>query len=149
MIFRPKKLKNLLLLIISSAFVAAGFFIIKDKSLMAWLIISFFGLGVLVSLIQFYPNASYLKLTDKGFEVRSLFKSSFTKWTHVKDFRKGSISGNQMIFFDYTEAHKKWRKGKQISKLLAGKEGAISSIYTISTDELIQLIQEFKSKSKE
>ena len=147
-IFRPKKSKNLILLLICSAFVAIGILTLKEEPLMSWFGISFFGLGVIVSLIQFYPNASYLKLNQEGFEVKSLFRAHFTKWSDIKDLRQGHISGNQMIFFDYTDEHKKWNTGKKIAKFLSKKEGAVQSTYNISTDELMRLMLEYKMKSK-
>ncbi|WP_408040558.1 STM3941 family protein [Tenacibaculum amylolyticum] len=136
-----------MLLLISAVFVVLGVLMLEEEPLKAWLGIIFFGLGSVVSLIQFYPNASYLKLTDDGFEVKSMFRTNFTKWSHVKDFRIGTIHSNKMIFFDYTEEHKKWDQGKKIAKLLSGKEGAIQSIYNISVDDLLQLMIEYKFKS--
>jgi len=85
-------------------------------------------------------------LTDDGFEVKNLFRSSYTKWTDIKDIRKGKIKGNQMIFFDFTENHQKWNTGKKMAKSLSGKEGAIQSSYNISTDELVGLMREYLLK---
>ena len=147
-IFRPNKLKNSILFLGCSVFVAIGIFILDKDPKIGWGCIIFFGLGIIVSLIQFYPNSTYLKLTDKGFEVKGLFRSSFTKWTDIKDFRQGQIKGNKMIFFDYTDKHKKWNDGKKVAKFLSGKEGAIQSSYNISTDKLIELMTKYKRKSK-
>ena len=116
-IFRPNKLKNLILFLGCSAFVIIGIFILDRDPKIGWGCIIFFGLGVIVSLVQFYPNSTYLKLTDDVFEIKSLFRSSFTKWTDIKDFRQGQIKGNKMIFFDYTDKHKKWKNGKMEKKL--------------------------------
>jgi len=145
-IFRPNKTKNSILFLGCSAFVAIGFFLLDKDPNIGWGGIIFFGLGVIVSLIQFYPNSTYLKLTDDGFEVKGLFRSSFTKWTDIKDFRQGQIKGNKMIFFDYTDKHKKWKSGKKVAKFLSGKEGAIQSSYNIKTRELLKLMKEYKSK---
>ncbi|WP_405207110.1 STM3941 family protein [Aquimarina sp. LLG6339-5] len=147
-IFRQNKLKNLMLFLICSVFVAIGILMLKDKTLIGWFIISFFGFGIIISLIQFHPNASYLKLTDEGFETKNLFRSNFTKWTDIKEFRQGYVYGNKMIFFDYTDEHKKWNSGKKVAKFLSGKEGAVQSSYNISTDKLIELMIEYKLKSK-
>ncbi|MCD8412865.1 hypothetical protein LNJ09_08925 [Tenacibaculum finnmarkense genomovar ulcerans] len=87
-------------------------------------------------------------MTDSGFEVKVLFRSNFTKWTDIKGFIQGKIKGNKMIFFDYTDNHKKWNNGKKVAKFLSGKEGAIQSSYNISTDKLIELMTEYKRKSK-
>ena len=88
-IFKLNKLKNLILFLGCSAFVVIGVFLLDKDSKIGWGSIVFFGLGVIISLIQFYPNSAYLKLTDKGFEVKGLFRSSFTKWTDIKGFRQG------------------------------------------------------------
>lgn len=146
-LFRPNKSKNILLLIICLTFVSVGFFVINDKPFLKWLIILFFGIGIVVSLLQFYPNSSYLKLTEEGFEVKSLFRSHFTKWSEIDNFRLGNMSGNDMIFFDYTDEHKKWKYGKKVSKFLTKKDGAIQSSYNISTIELFDLLLLYKSKS--
>ena len=147
-IFKPNQLKNSLLFLGCSAFVAIGIFILDSDPKIGWSSIIFFGLGVIVSLIQFYPNSTYLKLTDEGFEVKGLFRSSFTKWADIKDFRQGQIKGNKMIFFDYTDKHKKWGNGKKVAKFLSGKEGAVQSSYKIKTEELLNLMKEYKLKSK-
>tara|TARA_B100001063_G_C16360260_1_gene355682 strand:- start:23 stop:514 length:492 start_codon:yes stop_codon:yes gene_type:complete len=146
-IFRPNKLKNLFLFLGCSAFVTMGIFILDNNPAIGWGNIIFFGLGVIVSLIQFYPNSTYLKLTDEGFKIKGLFRSSFTKWTDIKNFRQGQIKGNKMIFFDYTEEHKKWKSGKKIAKFLSGKEGAVQSSYNIKPEQLLSLMKEYKSKS--
>ncbi len=148
LIFRPNQLKNSILFLGSSAFVAIGIFTLDSDPKIGWASIIFFGLGVLVSIIQFFPNSTYLKLTNEGFEVKGLFKSSFTKWSDVKDFRKGQIKGNKMIFFDYTDQHKKWNSGKKVAKFLSGNEGAVQSSYNIKTDELLNLMNEYKLKNK-
>jgi len=147
-IFRPNQLKNALLFLGCSAFVAIGIFIRDSDPKIGWGCIIFFGLGVVVSLIRFFPNLTYLKLTDDGFEIKGLFRSSLTKWTDVKDFKEGQIRGNKMIFFDYTDKHKKWNNGKKVAKFLSGKEGAIHSSYSIKTKELLDLMKEYKLKSR-
>ncbi len=146
-IFKQNLLKNMLLFLGCSAFVVIGIFLIDKDPLIGWGSIIFFGLGVVVSLIQFHPNASYLKLNEEGFEVKGLFRSNFTKWSHVKDFRQGQIKSNKMIFFNYTEEHKKWKQGKKLAKLISGNEGAIQSSYNIKTHELLDLMKAYKLRS--
>ena len=147
-IIKPNQLKNSILFLGCSAFVAISIFIKDSDPTIGWGSIIFFGLGLIVSLIRFIPNSTYLKLTDEGFEVKGLFRSSFTKWTDVKDFREGQIKCNKMIFFDYTDDHKKWNTGKKVAKFLSGYEGAVQSSYNIKTDRLLNLMKEYKRKSK-
>ena len=53
-----------------------------------------------------------------------------------------------MIFFDYTDQHKKWNSGKKVAKFLSRNEGAVQSSYNIKTDELLILMEEYKQNSK-
>ena len=53
-----------------------------------------------------------------------------------------------MIFFDYTDQHKKWNSGKKVAKFLSGSEGAVQSSYNIKTDELLNLMKEYKLNNK-
>lgn len=146
-IFRPNKIKSIFLLLISSVFVFGGYLMLEDKLLEGWFTIVFFGIGIIVSLIQLHPNLTYLKLDKDGFEVKSPFRSNFTKWSEVKNFNKGSIRGNKMILFDYTSEHKKWNTGKKIAQFLSGNQGAILSNYNINTDKLLALMIEYKRAS--
>ena len=135
-----------MLFLICSAFVAIGVFLLEEKPFVGWMSICIFGFGVIISLIQFHPNASYLKLNDEGFEVRSLFRSHFTKWSDITNLRPGSMSGNKMIFFDFKDEHKKFSRGKKFSRLLSGNQGAVQSSYNISTEQLFTLMQEYVQK---
>lgn len=58
------------------------------------------------------------------------------------------LRGNKMILFDYTDENNKWKTGKKLAKFLSGKEGAFISTYTIKTEELLNLMRDYKSKSK-
>ncbi len=147
-IFRPNKVKVFALFLLSSMFVALSVFIIDENPTMSWISIIFFGLGIVISLIQFYPNSTYLKLTYEGFEVKSLFRSSFTRWTDIKDLEERSFRGNKMIFFDYTEKHEKYKKGNKLAKFLSVKEGSIQSIYDIKTKDLLDLMKYYKLKKE-
>ena len=133
-----------MLLLLSPILVFGAYLMLEDEPIMGGLGLLLFGLAPLAGFAQLIPNAYYLKLDEEGFEVKSLFRSSFTKWSEIKNLREGSIRGNEMIFFDYTAKHKKWKAGKKLAKFLSGKEGALISDYTIKTSELLELMKEYK-----
>ncbi|WNJ17145.1 PH domain-containing protein [Pontibacter sp. G13] len=143
-IFQPNKWKFLLLAVVCAAFVAIGWVMLEEEPIMGGLCVSFFGLCLLVALIQLLPNASYLKLDEEGFEVKTLFRTHFTRWSEVKDFRAGQINGNKMIFYNFTAKHKKHQTAKKVAKFLSTKEGALPSNYTIQTKDLLELMKEYK-----
>jgi hypothetical protein len=73
----PSKLKSTLLLLGSLAFVVAGIWLISIGDANGLMCVGFFGLCLLVAIIQFHPKASYLHLSAEGFTVCSLFRSIF------------------------------------------------------------------------
>lgn len=155
-ILKPNKLKTIGFLLISCFFVIFAFNMIKEEPLMGWIGISFFGLGIIVFIIQLLPNSTYLKLTNEGFEIRNLYKSDFTKRSDVKVFKIGTIPMHiyggyvrqkKMVMLDYVKTHKKHRRGKMASKALSGSHGALPDSYGKSIEELVQIMNEWKSKN--
>jgi len=153
---KPRKLKTIGYLLISCAFVFIGFIVIDENALLRWSSISFFGLGVIVFIIQLIPDSTYLRLTRDGFEVRSLYKSNFTKWDEIKSFRAGSLTvptytnlgtfistNKKMVFYDYKKSHKKYRIGKSLS----GRQAALPDLYGMKVDELAKLMNKWKNKN--
>ncbi|MCF2873404.1 MULTISPECIES: STM3941 family protein [Tenacibaculum] len=147
-IFKQNKLKSIILIIICTAFVIIGISMLEKQSLVAWLQIMFFGLGIVVFFIQLLPNSSYLKLNNEGFEVRSLYRSTFTKWTDVTSFKLGKLHNSRMILFDYSDQHKKWKNVKKLSKLIANNEGGIQTSYKIPSSELVEILNQYKQRSE-
>ena len=117
---------------------------LEDKPLMGILGIALFGLGGIAALTQLLPNAYYLKLDEEGFEVKHLFRTSFTSWSEIKNLRAGSVKGTKMILFDYTAKHKKGKAGKKLAKFLGGNEGGLVSDYSIKTKELLKIMKDYK-----
>ena len=81
--FYPSRRKTFLLLIVSLVFTLIGALMINDGELMGWFVSIFFGIGCIVSITILLPNSSYLHISEKGFEVCSLFRSGFTSWNEV------------------------------------------------------------------
>jgi len=145
-ILRPKKTKSIILILVSILFVLGGFLMLEEKFFIGIITIIFFGLGIIIFTIQLFPNTSYLKLTEEGFEIRTLFKSDFTKWSDVKEFNTDYIGPNKMVMLNYKEEHTKYKSGKKIAKILSGSEGALPDTYGMSAKALAQLMNEWKAK---
>lgn len=62
---------------------------------------------LLCLLFQLSPNTSHLKLTEGGFEVKSLFKPHFTRWSAIEVFGVGHIGNRTAVVFNYSENHTK------------------------------------------
>lgn len=144
--YRPKTLKTILLGLTCLLFTIGGTLIIHDQPLKGWLGTSFFGLCLLVFIIQLIPGSTELKLTNEGFETTSLFRANLTKWKDVKTFRIGYLGKNKTIMFDYVESHKKHLAGKLIAKKMSGSQGALPSTYGLQANEILAIMNEWKNK---
>lgn len=148
LILRPKPLKNVVLGLVCLAFTIGGVFISLEEEWKGWLIASFFGLGLLVFIVQLIPGSSQLTLTQEGFIVTSLFRSHFTKWTNVTFFRVDLIGHSKFVQFDYDTDFKKYMMSRRIAKLISGNHGALPSNYGMSLSELCDLMNEWKNISQ-
>ncbi len=141
--FYPSKLKYFLLLIGSILLTLAGIWITNETSL-GWFVIIFFGICGIVLIVGLLPNASYLRISDKGFEICSLFKSVFINWTEVTQFGSQYFGPKKMVIFNYTPGHPHFETARRIAKNLIGTEGALPDTYGKSADELAKLLNEWK-----
>jgi len=119
---------------------------ISDGDLRGWFVSIFFGICHIVSVATLLPNSFYLRISEKGFEVRSLFRSGFTNWQEVDQFGSGYIGPIKMVVFNYSQEHSKYEVGKKIAKIMAGVEGALPDTYGKSAEELAKLLNEWKEK---
>lgn len=101
MALHSSRLKWLLVLLGSSIFVAVGISALATEKLMILAII-FFGLGVVISLVQILPNASNLKLTTAGMLTRSLYKEHKINWRDVAEFGVMRIGLQRKVAWRYT-----------------------------------------------
>lgn len=99
-ILKPGKAKIILLSAISIGFVSLGISLLEKNMLIAVFTIFFFGLCLLVFIINLIPNASYLKINDQGIEMKNLFKSTFIPWRAVSGFRTKNVLLNKMVVFE-------------------------------------------------
>jgi hypothetical protein len=144
--YRPKNLKTILLGLVSLAFVVSGVFMTREQPVMGWFVTSFFGICMIVFLIQLIPGSTELTLTKEGFEMTSLFRKSKIRWTDIESFKIGYLGRNKTVMFDYKESHSKHETGKLISKGLSGSHGALPTTYGLKATELLKILNEWKNK---
>ncbi|QQR55575.1 hypothetical protein IPG41_03405 [Candidatus Peregrinibacteria bacterium] len=111
--FYPSKWKTFLLFFVSLFFTLGGTWMISDREPMGWFVSIFFGIGCIVFIAILLPHSSYLRISEKGFEIRSLFRGGFTNWNEVDQFESGYIGLNKMVVFNYSPGHKKYETGKK------------------------------------
>ena len=146
----PSKRKVLLLLAICLSFTAAGVaMILEGEGLSGWFVTAFFGLGLAVSLANLWPGASYLKLTRKGMECRSLFRRwPFIPWETVGEFGVSSVSNDEsrsmVVFNRFVPAPPRLAA---FNRGLVGKRDALPDTYGMSPEELADLLNEWRRRA--
>jgi hypothetical protein len=146
LILKPKATKTILLGIICLVFIVGGIMMTEQEGLKGWLIASFFGLGLIVFIIQLIPGSTQLTLTKEGFIMTSLFRSHLTKWSDVKAFKIGYLRRNKVVMFDYVDNHTKHEIGKFIAKAISDSQGALPHNYGLKVTELLNLMNDWKYK---
>jgi hypothetical protein len=142
-IFYPNKLKTFFLFLVCLIFVWSSLFL-SDSS-KSWTSAIFFGLGVIVFGIKLVPNSTYLKLTKEGFEIKSLYKSSFYTWNEVGLFEVTNIQFNKMIVFNFSPNYKKHKKSRKFAAFLSkGFEGALPTTYSKNAYDLAKILNDWK-----
>ena len=144
--YRPRNPKTVLLGLVSLVFVVSGIFMTQDEPVMGSFVTSFFGICLLIFVVQLIPGSTELKLTKEGFEMTSLFRKSTTNWSDVELFKIGYLGRNKTIMFDYVDGHKKHTTGKLIAKGLSGSHGALPTTYGLKATELLEIMNEWKNK---
>jgi hypothetical protein len=139
LILKPGKIKSVLFILISTTFIVLGITLLDKNMFIAVLNIVFFGICLLIFAINFVPNASYLKIDERGIEMKNLFRTTFIPWQAVSGFKTKYIFINKMVTFDIDE------KLLENSKMKS-KTGAFPDTYGMSAKNLAELLNEYKAK---
>lgn len=107
----------------------------RTEMLTAYLVALLMTAGSMVLLSSHFPNASYLRLTQEGFEVREHFKSRYFRWHDVGQFvaRRGFI-GTRVEF-----VHRDPETDEPL-------EQSLPVGYAISAATLLQTMNEWRNR---
>ena len=136
--FYPGKTKNIFLMLISLGFVILGISLLDKNIWIAVLNIIFFGLCFIVYVINFIPNATYLKLNETGIEMKTLFKTTFIPWRAIKSFGIRNIVVMKTVTFELDE--------NVIDAKVKSKTGAFPDTYGMSAKNFAALMNEYKNQ---
>ncbi|MDY0931822.1 PH domain-containing protein [Chryseobacterium sp. CFBP8996] len=139
LILKPSKIKNIILILISIGFISLGISLLEKNTLIAVLNIVFFGICLIIFIINMIPNSSYLIIDEKGIEMKNLFRTTFIPWQAVSGFKTKFIFVNKLVTFTIDE------KLLESSKM-KGKTGAFPDTYGMSAKNLANLLNEYKAK---
>ena len=139
LILKPRKIKNLFLIITSLGFVILGISLLEKKLWVGVLNIFFFGICLIIFIINMLPNSSYLKIDERGVEMKNLFRITFIPWKAVNGFTTKSIFLKKMVTFNIDE-------NLLIASKIKGKTGAFPDTYGMPAENLADLLNEYKLK---
>ncbi len=136
---RPGKFKNIILILISISFICMGISLIDRNLWIAIITIFLFGISLIVFSINLIPNTSYLKIDERGLEMKTLFRTTFIPWQVVSGFTTKQIFLNKLVMFDIDENF------LRISKMKS-RQGAFPDTYGMSAKKLAALLNDYKSQ---
>ena len=114
---------------------------VRDHEPKGWLPLLFFGLIAVVFAAKLLPNSTYLKITDDGLTLCTLFRVSKIPWDQVETFYPGRIRANKMVFIRRPAEQVEGKIGIAISAALTdGAHGALPETYGMSAEALSDLL---------
>jgi len=130
-VLKPRRLKWLALLVASAVFAFAGVLIFLTSSRPAGvLILVFFGLGALVSLVELFSGRFYLLLTPESISIGSLWKPASIAWNDIEAFTPVRIGSTTLV--------KTVRRG--------GRDTFLPDTYGMGADRLAALLDNWKAR---
>ena len=142
---RPSPWKHLALLAISAGFVAIALYVEPANSLIKWFTVAFFGLGVVVALVTLIPGSSYLRLEPDRMSVRTLYRTWHVPWAEVAEFFVAPVGGRSMVCWNYIPGSTRQKRGRAVSRAIAGVEAGLPDTYGRSAEELATLLNQWRS----
>ena len=156
-ILRPRKGTWALALLISAAFVSIGLLMLRDPApsterLLCYGGIVFFGLCAAVALIQFIPGSSFLRISSDGITVRSMWRTTFYRWSDIERFGVAEFSTGQrhrLVGLDFSASYPHRDRAqtvKRINRTLTGFEGALPDNYGRDHAELAAHLNQLREQ---
>lgn len=126
-----------------------GIKILSNDEAVGYFVLAFGLLGFFIFLIRMLPGACYLKLDNKGFECRTLYRSQYVKWEDVEIFFPFGVARffTFPAFNDRTVAWKLNKKSssKQSYRIL-GIDDCLPENYGLNVNELTKILNRERIK---
>ena len=101
---------------------------------------AFFGVCLLVFLIQLHPRSAYLRLEPDSFTFCSLFRKHSVPWTDVAEFALARQGFNRVVGWNYRAGRCRYMRAASVAKAITGCEGALPDNYGMKPEVLAELL---------
>jgi hypothetical protein len=145
-ILRPSPIKTLGQLAVCAIFATGGLWIVACGAPLGWLVVIFFGLGVLVSAVRLLPNSAYLRIDSQGFSLCSLFRIYSFRWDDVQEFAVAWNGQFRLVAFNFAPGYQGRGIGNKISAGISGFDAALPNSYGMSLTDLAALLNDYKQR---
>ena len=130
--------KAFFLFIGSSVFVATGWWMHFEAPVVGWISITFFGLGIPLSLLMLVPGFSYLKIQRHGFTMRHSWRKYSFRWDEISDLTLVSGPQGSRVAFN---VHQPGARRSALLREMYGRDMMLLDNYGLSAPELCALMQ--------
>jgi hypothetical protein len=131
LVLRPSKLKWWAVFSASAVFAFVGLLIFFTSSRLAGvLVVLFFGLGALVSLVELFSGRFYLLLTPEGISIGSFLKPASIAWSEIEAFTPVRIGSTTLV--------------KAVR--LGGRDAFLPDTYGMGADRLAALLDNWRAR---
>ena len=145
-VLRPRRSKQIAYLILSAAFAAGGAWMVTSGDSRGWFVAAFFTLCTLVFTVFLLPGSAYLELGPDGITVCTFFRRDSWRWSDVASFGIARIGSTaRMVVIKFSSAYPRARRARRFAELLTGHEGALPDSYGLSVEDLVALLNTYKS----
>jgi hypothetical protein len=115
-----------------------------------WSGLVFFGLCGILAVIQLIPGASFLRLEDSGFTVRSCWRDHFYPWSDIESFGVARGTGSRdWVGFNFVPGSQLAvaARLKELNRSQAGYEAMLPDTYGWATSTLADHLDLWRRKS--
>jgi len=124
-------------------FVALRVFVLKWEPSIGYLSIGFFGLCAVALGLNMLPNSSYLRLTNEGFTVYTMFKKRSVAWQGVSKFGVTSVAVRKIGGLDPSHAPS---TAEQAATVISGYSSTLPETYGLTAEELAELLNRMREE---
>ncbi len=144
LLLRPSRLTYLALAGLLGALSLRGAWRIWQGNGEGWIDLVVWGLFALLMFAQTLPFVSSLKLTDEGFEMKSLGRRHRWRWEDVSNFRVIKMKNVPQVGFDVVPPDDGRQNPREVAYAFTGADAALGDTYGRTAQELVDLMTDWK-----